>query len=63
MLAEAESMNEVPDDAINDVYNRFIDETEWDQYEQSILSRLADNVKIAIKGKTVKLTVSKQFAE
>ena len=63
MLAEAESMNEVPDDAINDVYNRFIDETEWDQYEQSILSRLADNVKIAIKGKTVKMTVSKQFAE
>ena len=58
MLAEAESMNEVPDDAINDVYNRFIDETEWDQYEQSILSRLADNVKIAIKGKTVKFKLN-----
>lgn len=61
MLAEAETVNTVPDDVVNDVYNRFIDETEWDQYEQSILRRLADNVKIAIRGGLVTMTVSKRF--
>lgn len=52
---------EVPDDAINDIYNRCIDDPEWDRYEQSILLRLADNVKISIKGNLVKMTVSKKF--
>ena len=61
-VSEAEyTYNEIPDDAINDVYNRCIDDPEWDRYEQSILLRLADNVKISIKGKTVQMTVSKSF--
>ena len=61
MLAEAETVNTVPDDVVNDVYNRFIDETEWDQYEQSILRKLADEVKISIRGGTVDMTVTKNF--
>ena len=61
-VSEAEyQYREVPDEAINDIYNRCVDDPEWDRYEQSILLRLADNVKISIKGKLVKMTVSKQF--
>ena len=35
----------------------------WDRYEQSVLLRLADNVRIAIKGGLVSLTVTKVFSE
>ena len=42
---------------------RFIEDPEWDRYEQSILHRLADNVKIDIRGQLVHMTVSKRFAE
>ena len=34
---------------------------EWDRYEQSVLLRLADNVKIGIRGEQVSLTVTKTF--
>ncbi len=34
---------------------------EWDRYEQSILQNLADDVRIAIHGDEVKMTVSKAF--
>jgi len=37
-------------------------EEEWDRYEQSILRRVADNIKISIRGGEVDMTVSKQFA-
>ena len=37
--------------------------SEWDRYEQSVLLRLADNVRIAIKGGLVSLTVTKVFSE
>ena len=36
-------------------------EDEWDRYEQSVLRNLADDVKIAIRGDEVKMTVSKTF--
>ena len=35
---------------------------EWDRYERSILRRVADNVKIAIRGGMVEMTVAKKFA-
>ena len=35
---------------------------EWDRLERSVLLKLADDVKIAIRGKEVHLTVSKKFA-
>ena len=34
---------------------------EWDGYERSILRRLADDVKIGIRGGMVEMTVSKRF--
>ena len=34
---------------------------EWDRYEQSVLQKLADEVKISIRGNEVKMTVSKSF--
>ena len=34
---------------------------EWDRYEQSVLQKLADEVKISIRGDEVKMTVSKSF--
>ena len=34
---------------------------EWDRYEQSVLQHFADDIKIAIRGDEVKMTVSKVF--
>ena len=34
----------------------------WDRYEQSVLLRLADNVRIAIRGDEVSMTVTKDFS-
>ncbi len=36
-------------------------EEEWDRYEQSVLQKLADEIKISIRGDEVKMTVSKSF--
>ena len=57
------SAESLPDDVMDDVTNRFINATEWDRYEHSILSRLADDIKIDIRGGLVNMTVSKRFAE
>ena len=54
---------ELPQEVLSDLPNRFIEDPEWDRYEQSILHRLADNVKIDIRGQLVHMTVSKRFAE
>ncbi len=35
---------------------------EWDRYEQSVLLKLADDVRIAIRGSQVSLTVTKAFS-
>ena len=35
---------------------------EWDGYEQSTLKKLADTIKVSIRGKAIELTVSKRFA-
>ncbi len=57
------SVNDLPDDVINDLYNREIEDPVWDRYEQSILLRLTDNVKIDIRGQSVCMTVTKKFEE
>ncbi|MCR4883312.1 MAG: DUF2974 domain-containing protein [Clostridiales bacterium] len=36
---------------------------DWDRYEQSVLLRLADSVRIAIRGGLVSMTVTKVFSE
>ena len=54
---------ELPDELVSDISNRFVESPEWDRYEQSILLKLADDVKIAIRGGLVNMTVTKAFAE
>ncbi|MBR0357225.1 MAG: hypothetical protein IJH54_07090 [Clostridia bacterium] len=46
---------------MDDMVNRNIEIPEWDEYEQSILRRVADEVKIGIRGGTVDMTVFKSF--
>ena len=52
---------DIPDEALDDMVNRSIEVPEWDEYEQSILRKAADDVKIAIRGGTVDMTVAKCF--
>ena len=62
MAAEADhDYEEMPDDLGADVSYSYVDDPEWDRYEQSILRRLADNVKISIRGGAVDMTVTKKF--
>ena len=62
MVAEAD--HDIPEEALDDLANHPIktDDMEWDGYERSVLRKVADNVKIAIRGGVVDMTVSKRFA-
>ena len=51
----------IPDEAVGDLANHPIEIPEWDEYEQSILRKVSDEVKIAIRGGMVDMTVSKRF--
>ena len=48
----------------NDLPNHVIEcmDPEWDKYEQSILRRLADTIRIGIRGDNVDMTVTRKFA-
>lgn len=60
LLYEGDNSNiEIPDDA--DLVGRYVEDTEWDRYEQSILKKLADDIKISIKGGVVSIIVTKSF--
>ncbi len=64
MAAEVDhSSNDLPEEIMKDLANHPIeaDDPEWDGYERSVLRKVADNVKIAIRGGVVDMTVSKQF--
>ncbi len=54
---------DIPDEAMDDMFNRAIEIPEWDEYEQSILRKVADEVKISIRGRLVDVTVIKCFEE
>ena len=56
------SRDELPDDVIKDICFFHPEDPEWDRYEQSILSRVADEIKISIRGGMVDMTVNKKFA-
>ena len=65
MAAEIDySNNDLPDEIISDLANHpiMIEDSEWDGYERSVLRKVADNVKIAIRGGVVDMTVSKRIA-
>lgn len=54
--------DEVPYDVLPDIVGREIADPNWDGIECSILRKLADNVKVSIRGNLVDLTVRKNFA-
>ena len=57
------STEEIPTYIASDVADHAIEDSEWDGYERSVLRRLADTIKIAIRGGQVEIIVSKNFAE
>ena len=61
-IASDNSYDEVPYDVMSDIVGREIEDPEWDEIECSILRKLADNVKVSIRGDVVDVTVSKSFA-
>lgn len=62
MAADVDHSNDVvSDEILRDVSVGYVDDPEWDRYEQSILRKLADNVKISIRGDVVDMTVTKRF--
>jgi hypothetical protein len=64
MAAEVDhSEEEIPMDIIEDLAIHPIEDPEWDRYERSVLRRLADTIKIAIRGGQVEIIVSKNFAK
>ena len=64
MVVEVKQSNDIPSDVLGDLANRVIvcTDAEWDGYEQSTLKKLADVIKVSIRGGAVDLTVSKKFA-
>ena len=63
MASEEESTYfELPVELQADLAGRVVDDPDWDRYERSVLFRLADNVKIDIRGGLVHMTVTKSFA-
>lgn len=54
----------LPLDIVSDLPNNgTYEDPKWDGYERSVLRQLADNVKVAIRGGIVNLTVSKDFGK
>ena len=64
MTAEPNYNNDLPDDVLSDLANHTIECTdpEWDEYEQSTLKKLANTIKIGIRGGAVDMTVITSFA-
>ena len=52
---------QVPYELMSDVANAVYEEPEWDGFERSVLLKLADDVKIAIRGNRVDIEVVKRF--
>ena len=62
MAAEAHPGDDIPVEIMGDMANRSIESGEWDQYEQSILRKAADQIRIAIRGGVVEMTVTARFS-
>ena len=62
MLSDPEPWD-APNDVLNDMPQGVFGESDWDGYERSILRRLADDVKVGIRGGLVEISVSKRFGE
>ena len=53
---------EPPAELFGDLSYRSLDDPEWDGYERSILKKIADDIRISVRGGLVEMVVSKQFA-
>ena len=50
--------NDIPAELASDTVYAHPDDPEWDGYERSILRKVSDNIKIAIRGDEVRMTVT-----
>ncbi len=55
------SGNELPYDVLTDIPSNPVGDPDWDGYERSVLRKLADDVKVGIRGGKVEIIVSKDF--
>ena len=62
MLADPDHSDDIPEDIMGDLANHEISDTEYDGYERSVLRKLADDIKVAIRGGVVDMTVVKKLA-
>ena len=62
-MAAEHTYDEAPYDVMEDIAGREISDPEWDQFECSILRKLADTVRVSIRGDEVDMTVRKSFAK
>ena len=64
MVVEVKQGNNAAPEANGETADRVIvcTDAEWDRYEESTLRKLADVIKVSIRGGAVDLTVSKKFA-
>ena len=60
-MASDDIYDEVPYEVLPDIVGREIADPEWDEYECSSLRKMADKVKISIRGNVVDITVRKSF--
>ncbi len=64
MASEADHQYyEMPEDLAADVSGIPVDDPEWDGYERSVLRKIADDIKIGIRGGLVEMTVSKRMVQ
>ena len=64
MLTESDSqLCDLSKEELDDLAGREFYGVDWDGYERSVLHKVADNVKIGIRGQEVRMTVIKDFAK
>ena len=62
MMMDPDHGDDIPEDILADLANHDIASTEYDGYERSVLKKLADDIKVSIRGDEVDMTVQKKIA-
>lgn len=64
MLSEGDHQYyDLPDDFVSELPYYYTEDQVWDGYEQSTLKKLADDIKVGVRGKEAYVVVSKRFAK